>query len=271
MTVFLYETKRKVELTLRESGGSVNWNLPMNTNDFKVFKDVFNNIEFVVRDTDRKPINMMGRSAEITLYDHRTSRSLWVQPLKVVNEARGICRLTITPDVTEDWYLQTYSYSVTVTDADQSYHMLFVDANESQRGFFQLVQGPRFDPQPSYEITAFKPEQAGADDDLHYLMSSALPGALQRGSASGLHTAVAYLNNFSGTLEIQGSVEEGSPTEEEWYVVETRTYDHQSGLDAFNFVANLNWVRFRITNRYAADEFTLDVNKGEITKLVFRN
>ena len=68
MTVFLYDTRRKVELTLRESpSGVVNWNLPMNTNDFRVFKDVYNSIEFVVRNTDRKPINMMGRSAEINL------------------------------------------------------------------------------------------------------------------------------------------------------------------------------------------------------------
>jgi hypothetical protein len=80
------------------------------------------------------------------------------------------------------------------------------------------------------------------------------------------------LDNFSGTLLVQGSVEEGTPTDQEWFEVETRTYDHQTGLDNFNFEANLNWVRFRIHNRYfEPNGDVLDKDKGKITKLVFRN
>lgn len=271
MTVFIYEIKRKVHLTLRETGETMNWNLPMNNNDFRVFKDAHNTIEFVVRNTDRKPINMADRKARITFYDQRTNKGLWEKDLRVINEAKGICQLNITPDITADWFLQTYSYSVMVTNSDGTGHMLYVDQHEGQRGFFELAQGPSFDPHPSTDVTTFTPVLEGLNDETHYLFSSALPGSLQRNNTSGLHTCVAYLDNFSGTLVVQGSVEEGSPTEQEWYEVLTRTYDHHTGLDNFNFEANLNWVRFRVQNRYTVDDQVLDVNEGKVQKLVFRN
>jgi hypothetical protein len=153
MTVFIYDIKRLVQLVLRESGGSTNWNLPMNSNDFRVFKDVQNAIEFVVRNTDRKPINMMGRTAAINFYDQRTNKLMWSSALQVINDAKGICKLVIQPDVTSDWNLGSYSYSVTVTNVDGSVHMLYTDQDESQRGFFELRQGPIFDPRPSTVIT----------------------------------------------------------------------------------------------------------------------
>lgn len=274
MTVFIYEIKRKVELTLRETAGLVNWNLPMNTNDFRVFKDVTNAIEFVVRNTDRKPINMMGRTAQITLFDQRTSEMLWQGPLRVINEAKGICKLMISSDVTADWFLQTYSYSVTVTNSDGSTHMLYVDQHEGQRGYFELCQGPCFDPQPSVEIPGDKLHLVQEEVDqqqVSYQFTSALPGTMQRNNFSGLHTTVAFFENFTGELLVQGSVEEGVPTEGEWFEIETRKYDHKSGPDNFNILANLQWVRFRLHDHYSDVDVVLDKDKGKLTKLVFRN
>lgn len=274
MTVFLYEVKRKVELTLREFGGTVNWNLPMNTNDFRVFKDVYNSIEFVVRNTDRKPINLMGRSAEINFYDQRTSKLLHNTKLKVINEAKGICKLEIAPDVTADWFLQTYSYSVVVTNADGTRHMLYVDQNESQRGFFELAQGPKFDPLPSYEVTYGQLTETNElvnNVQTTFRHSTAFPGSLQRNNTSGLHTVVAYLKNYSGTLKIQASVEDGVPVESDWYDLKVLEFDKKTGLETISFEANLMWVRFWLHNESDDLDEVLESNKGEITKLVFRN
>lgn len=273
MTVFLYDVKRKVELTLRETGGTVNWNLPMNRNDFRVFKDVFNSIEFVVRNTDRKPINMMGRFATINLYDHRTDKLLFSKDLKITNEAKGICKLEISPDVTADWFLQTYSYSVEVKNADGTRHMLYVDQNEGQRGFFELAQGPRFDAADSIEI-AWKQltlTERGLNGSPHsYRVSDALPGSMQRNNTTGLHTAMFDLKNYTGQITIQGSTEIGTPADSDWYDIEVLDFHKETGKKYTNFVANLNWVRFWIN--YEGDNLeVLPADEGEITKLVFRN
>jgi len=255
----------------------------MDSNDFRIFKDVTNTLEFVVRDTDRKPINMMGRTAQITMYDQRNNEMMWQAPLKVINDTKGLCQLNITPDVTSDWYLATYSYSVTVQNLDGSVHMLYVDQHEGQQGFFELCQGPSFEPSDSQTLTSsdlpalqggsWTFVQEGTDDDLHYLYSSALPGSMKRHNFSGLHTVAVFFENFSGTLLVQGSVEEGTPTDGDWYEIETRHYDHKTGSDHFNILANLQWVRFRLWNRYFDDGsgMILDTNKGRLVKLVYRN
>lgn len=279
MTVFLIDKKRKVELTLRETGGTVNWNLPMNTNDFRVFKDVQNTIEFVVRDTDRKPVNMMGRTAEIILYDHRLDKELWRGNLRVINEAKGICKINIEADVTADWFLQTYSYQVAVTNTDGSLHLLYVDANETQRGFFELMQGPQFLPKISQTVlyenlhtVAIEPD----DGRVAYRVTSAIPGSLQTGNHSGAHTLAAYLENFTGRLVIEGSVEEGTPGDRDWYDIEiqSHTFDHETSTQGYTFDANLMWWRVKIFNDNDQDPYgepPLAEDLGKVAKLVFRN
>jgi hypothetical protein len=278
MTVFLIDKKRKIELTLREfPHGVVNWNLPMNTNDFRVFKDVQNTIEFVVRNTDRKPVNMMGRSAKINIYDHRTNKLMWTKDLKIVNEAKGICKLNIEPDIMADWLLQTYSYSVTVTNTDGSTHMLYVDANECQRGFLELLQGPVFDPRPSqtvlYEdLHTFAEEEDGGETSFRF--SSALPGSMQTGNTAGLHTVVLHNDNFTGKLTVQGSVEPGTPGLWDWFDIETHEFDHNTGIHAYSIEANLMWVRFWVYNAYEQledDELVLPADQGKITRITFRS
>lgn len=277
MTVFLIDKKRKVELTLRETGGSINWNLPMNTNDFRVFKDVQNTIEFVVRDTDRKPINMMGREVHINFYDQRLDRKLWTSKMQVINESRGICKLNIEPDVFADWLLQTYCYQVTVTNVDRSVHMLYVDANETQRGFFELLQGPRFEPYASVtinyaDLTPITTEPV--EGRIAYRITSAIPASMQTGNTGGVHTIAAYLNNFTGKILIQGSTENGTPGSWDWFDIETHTFDHESGLRGYTVVANLNWIRVRVYNDNDQDpngSDPLPQDVGEVTKLVFKN
>lgn len=278
MTVFLYDTKRRVELTLREfPSGVTTWNLPMNSNDFRLFKDVQNDVEFVIRNADRKPINMMGRTAKINLFDQKTNQLLHQQELKVINEAKGICKLVLLPDVTSDWYLQVYSYSVQVTNVDGSTHMLYMNTYESQTGFFELAQGPIFDPQPSVEIPYEALSQTSEEIDgvdTSILVTSALQGSLQRNNTSGVHTLVAFLDNFSGKIRIQGSLEPSVPTEWNWFDIEVKEYDHETSTVSFTFEANLMWARVWIYNRFDQPEslpFVLPADEGKITKLVFRN
>lgn len=288
MTVFLIDKKRKIELTLRETGGTVNWNLPMNTNDFRVFKDVQNTIEFVVRDTDRKPVNMMDRTAVLNLYDHRLDKLLATKNLKVINEARGICKVNLEPDLFADWFLQTYSYQVIVTNADGSIHMLYVDANESQRGFFELLQGPSFEPRKSTTVKYedLMPVMVEPNSTrVLFRTSSSIPGSMQTGNVSGVHTVAAYLDNFTGKIVIQGAIEKGVPGDWNWFDLASETFDHASGINGITGVnprdihnpcieANLMWWRACVYNdndQNIDGMNTLPKDLGKVTKLVFRN
>lgn len=273
MTVFLYDIQRRLDLTLRDSGGTVNWNLPMDTTDFRLHKDVKNSIEFVIRNTDRKPVSMIGRTARITLYDHRTDQVLLISDLKVINESKGIVRFIATPDQMDQLSLGTYSYTVTVKDLDGSIRSLYVDQNESVRGFVDVVNGPSPSPRPSIEVNfnQFTPITQGEPQQTHYV-TSALPGSIKSGNTSGQHTLAVYLSEFTGKMWVQGSLEEGTPTINDWFDIEidgssVQEFRSDTGIRAFMFEANLEWVRIKVL----PDTATHSADDNLFTKIVFRN
>ena len=273
MTVFLYDVKRRLDMTLRDSGGSINWNLPMDTTDFKLHKDVKNSIEFVVRNTDRKPVSMVGRTAKITLFDHRTDQIILTSDLKVVNDLKGIVQFNVTPDQMDILSLGTYSYTVMVTDLDGSVRSLYVDQNESVRGFVEVKDGPNPSPRPSIEIdfSTMTPITEGEPEQTHYI-TSALQGSVKTGNTSGQHTVAVYLSEFTGKLWIQGSLEEGVPDLSDWFDIDidgvtVQQFRNESGIRTFMFEANLEWVRIKVL----PDTTVSPGNENQIKKIIFRN
>lgn len=265
MTVFVYEIKRRIHLTLREYGVTTNWNLPMASADFKLYKDVQNNIEFVVRNTDRKPISLLNRKAVVTLTDYHTRTILDQKQLIAVDEAKGIVRLTLEAYELEMWNLGFHVYHIYIEEADGSQNILYVDQNENARGYFELKQGHYPGPQPSYEIPAdeFLALEDGIPAVTHYV-SSAMPGSMQSHNSTGLHTLAVYTEDFKGTVWIQGTSEVGSSQEaDDWFAIDERYLDNVSGITVFNFEMNLQWVRVKF--QPAAD------NAGEFQKVLFRN
>lgn len=265
MTVFVYEIKRRIHLTLRENGVTTNWNLPMASADFKLYKDVQNNIEFVVRNTDRKPINLLNRTAVVTLTDYHTRKILAQKQLVNVDNAKGIVRLTIEGYEMELWNFGFHAYHIHLVEEDGAEHLLYVDQNENARGYFELKQGYYPGPQPSYEIMAdeFTAVIDGMPPSTQYI-SSAMPGNMQANNNSGLHTLAVYTNEFKGTIWVQGTSEVGSSQEaDDWFAIDERTLDNVSGITTFTFQMNLQWVRVKY--QPAAD------NTGDFQKVLFRN
>jgi hypothetical protein len=278
MTVFLYDIKRRIDMTLRESGGSINWNLPMHNPDFRIFKDVQNKIEFVVRNTDRKPINMLGRSAAINLFDYRTRKLLYTGDLDVLNDAKGLLSMKLSADVTEDWPTGYLAYTITVTNLDGSVQVLYVDQSEEHRGFLELALGPRPEPRPSIEVVDFITNSQPDEFDViqHYQFTYAMPGSLKTGNNEGLHNLAVYTDRFTGKLWVEGSIEEGVPTEQDWFNIpvnelEYQEYNDETGMKAYTFVANLNYVRIKIHNEQVLPFDSSEDDIGKVTKLVFRN
>ena len=266
MTVFVYQIQRRIHLTLRDYGVTINWNLPMASADYKLYKDVRNNIEFVVRNTDRKPINLLGRQLIVTLQDYHTKKILSTKNLIPVNEAKGIMRLSLDGDEMEHWALGFHTYYIYVLNADGTQVLLYVDQDERAQGFFELCQGYNPGPQPSIEIlqSQFYSIIVGDPQQTFYI-SSSMPGNMQVGNTSGLHTLAVYTENFTGSVWIQGSSEIGSSqTADDWFDIEPeQLYVDASGITTYSFQANLQWVRVKY--RVNADNF------GSFQKVVFRN
>lgn len=266
-SVILYKKKRRISLTLEGGYNRLNRNMAMHDHDFKVFKGTQTLIEFIVRDTDRKPINLTGVELVITLINEQNHEVIATVPLEVSDAARGIARFTVNPRLIQDIPLGTYQYTVSYFNEGMP-HLLNMDQYDTVHGFFEVLLGSH-------------PERVGTQmftmDDFHadyyngaysYFLSPNFRGNMIRGSTFGLHTIAFYLDHFKGSIWVEGSIQNDVPSDTDWFPIEladkieTR-FDNCSGICIYNIEANLMWVRVKILQT--------DINPGKLTKVLFRN
>lgn len=240
----------------------------MHNPDFIVFKDSQTDVEFIVRNVDRKPINLAGRNLFATLVNYTSGQTMASVPLQVVDAARGICRLTFQPYMVKDIPLGFHRYVVSFMLDNGNAKILNTDQYEAGYGFFEIKYGR--------ELQGIQPQTAkwnqfyAVNQNLYdtYWISPNFKGNLRNGSLDGLHTFAWYMDNFSGSIWAEGSIVEETPTESDWFpimieeLVETK-FARKTGIIPHNVEMNLQWARFKV-------KFD-DTNTGTFNKILFRN
>jgi len=266
-SVILYEQKRRIWLTL-DGGAFINRNMAMHNPDFLVFKDSQTEVEFVVRNVDRKPIDLTGRKMFVTLVDYHTAVTLAVVPLEVVDAKRGIARLTFLPYMVKDIKLGFHRYVVSYQLDNGNAKLLNTDQYERVSGFFEIRYGRELQGIQSQhaEFSEFYPDKTNRFDTVW--ITPNFKGNLQNGSLIGLHTFVFSLVHWTGKVTMEGAIVSETPKEIDWFPLlideqRDQTYVDRSGLCAYNLNANLQWIRFK---------FVPDIrNNGEIKKVSLRH
>ena len=257
--------------------GSVGVNSATNKVDFEVSKNVHTEIEFLLKDIDRKAISLANKTLIIYIVDQQ-DRSLKMQKtLQIINAPRGHCRFTVTPSDVMDWEPGYYTYSITILREDQSQILVHQDQNRSQYGYFELQQGPLPSPRSAVEFKADTPNwfqyfREGITtpvEGFHYVnihKSGAYEGAASRDNRNGKHTVALYTTKFKGTFKVQGSLEQSPPTfEQAWFDIQGTEVELKevTGITNVLFAGNYLWVRFI----YVPNEF----NEGNVNKMLFKN
>lgn len=219
-------------------------NYPMNSSAFKLYKNVQNDVDFYVKDIDRKSVSMNGSLPILHISDRLSKVMIYSKQLTEVNATKGQYRLTIPANDLLDFGSGQYSYVIVVQAPNGIQTMLFTDRDRSATGDIELLDGPFPAVVPSLEIdgSAFLP--TGTNE----LTSGSYPGSSMNGDPIGIHTLVAYLNQFQGTIILQGSLtEQISSLDREWFDVgEISVPKRSSKTVAGVFDANLRWVRIKI-------------------------
>lgn len=245
--------------------------------DTKIYKGVTNNIEFVVRNNDRKPINLVGVDLVVQIRAvNNPSNSklppeiLLEKPVSLIDETQGKCKLVLDPDDIEAWATGYYRYTVRMAYPDGHSELLFTDVNKSTWGSFELIEGISSSLVPAVEYAAnrFTPTPIGEED--MYYTTGAIVGDAQAQRASGTHTFAVYTNNWTGRVWVEGSLSNESPYPSEWFPVQWQnglTYIQVNSDDysprLISFTMNLYWIRFC----YKPDAN----NQGQFTKILYKN
>jgi hypothetical protein len=262
----LFQFKEYVQLWFT-NGNAPNINGPMIQYDTKVYKGATNNIDFVVRNNDRKPVNLVGYQIDalIQRVESVTTVSgngysplaelLLIQPVQTLQDTAGTCRLTLTDLEIGHWLGGYYRYTIRLTDVTGAQTFLYTDINRSTYGNFELIEGMSTSLVPAINVPAyqFTPETIDDLTNQYVFASGALAGDAQSERSNGMHTIVAYTGNgYAGKLWIQVSLTLSPPTAVDWsnipigngtdYFQYIPPYNSPT-IKAFNFTGNYYWVR----------------------------
>jgi hypothetical protein len=298
-TVFLYQFKEYIQLVKADTN-SPNINYPMIQYDIKVYKGVTNTIDFVIRNMDRKPINLVDYqiSAIIQTVDeanYGTQEIILTKDVIIVDEQLGKARLILEPEDIEMWNTGGYQYSIQCIDGQGNQTYFYTDINKSAVGQFTLYEGMQRSLQPALELIAndinvdeindIVTEQQLRRDRSHCAghftptpigdygiiwTTGSLEGDSQSQRANGTHTIAVYTHNFTGKFWIQASLTNEAPQPSDWFNVPIGAtgndwwdFTPDERIRQFTFFGNYYWVRFQ----YQEDP----VNIGKFKKILYKN
>ena len=238
-------------------------NPPMNNKIIKIYKGVDSVLNFYVKDKDRKPVILTSGVLTAYLVNHTTSNLLFSRTIEHIDETLGQGKLKILNKDLVGVETGFYEMSITFKNVYGEVVSLFSDQGDNVKTTIEVKDGPIPKLVSSSSITFSNP---GGTTGKNY--GSAINIRSISPDTKGLHTFVAYLNNYSGKLYAEGSIEETAVSSGFFpitigSVTAYKEYTNISILDPFNFSANLNWIKF-------AHEPS-STNTGTVDKILYRS
>lgn len=251
----LFTIKQRVILTLNNGGGST-YNMPYNSfnSDFVLYKATDSNLEFLVKDLDRKPIASQGKAYKIAIIRFDTSELAYRGDGHVVDPYRGLVVFEIAPEITADWDDGYYRYAVTMVNEDGREFPLFVDQDHSAVGFLELRSNnipkpaPTITVLPEDYIKLYTSDQQNPTTE--YYQSESYPGPGTYSAYKRNVSIAIYATNFIGTARIEATLDEDpDQSDANWFRVDLDgtdtdlSYDNFSGIDVYSIQGNYTWFR----------------------------
>lgn len=266
----LFKFPEYVQLWLTNNGVP-NINAPMIQYNTKIYKGATNTIDFVVRNNDRKPVNLVGYQIDALIQRVEQPEILLDKPVRATDETAGKAQLILYDNEIGNWLAGFYRYAIRLTDVTGRQTYLYTDVNRNTFSTFELIEGMAVSLAPSIVLPSskFTPYPYGEYDSTW--TTGALEGDAQANRANGMHTVVAYTTNFLGDFWIQASLKTSTPTEVDWFDIalsSSSNYfsyikENSPKIKVFNFTGNYYWIRMFYRSN--------PINKGTFDKILYKN
>ena len=240
-------------------------NYPMeNNSQIKLYKNSAQTLLLEVRSLSRKFLTVTDRDFYLNIIDVNQGCLAFRRIAAVVDPNLGRLSFSFDASDLDNLYSGIYSYSVSTIDQTGNETFLFLDQSGGASSSIEIIDKamPAF--VPSTIATVF---QNRIDMMSNYWTSSTYPGAGQSNFSEGLHTIAVYCTDFTGKFVVQGSLA-ANPTDTDWFNVVITNYDYFyftnfTGIESFNFIGPLLWVRFV----YYPDPIN---NTGSLDQVLYR-
>jgi len=239
----------------------------------KLYKGVDNIVRFTFKNSDQKPVNIDGWNATFHIISDEEGSIVVSKPATVIGAPiDGVVTVTVTELDLIDLKHLYYNYSLSVIDPLTGIEqVVYADDNYNVRGQLQLLSGHYPDFKPSIDVTL------PTDSNTNVTTSTVTADTPTR-QQSAHHTAQYYFDDFSGTLEVQATLDSLPPNGNtsanislSWTTVSSTTYVNQIDNDYENFDGVYTAVRFVITpDPLPVPQPIPPVSHGSVTKILYR-
>lgn len=226
----------------------------------KLYKGIDNVIQFIFKNAEQKTVNITGWDVKFNMISDEEGSIVYSTPVTVIDANTGVVTATLGELDLIDLNNIHYNYSLSITDQTTGQEqVVYTDDNYSARGEIELLDGhyPKF--KPSINVTL--PTSSNSS-----IITSSVASDTPARQQSGHHTAQFYFDNFSGTIDVQATLDPVPPngwtsanTSVSWATVIALPYQDQIANDY------INW-----DGVYSAVRFVIYPVSGAVTKILYR-
>jgi len=212
-TRYLYNNETVINL--HDGSSSRVWNGNMYDRQLKIYKGISNPLRFVIKNQDNKPVNILNKTITFILMDKENHMSLLERDGIVIDGSKGISEVKILDTDLLNINAKYYNYAVKVIDAEGDESLLYNDLAFNINGSVEILDHvyPTFVESQSSFISAFTTDSEILPDTTTHTRHV----STYFDSSSSLHTVQLYFTNFTGIVNIQGTMAQISPlAEEDW-------------------------------------------------------
>ena len=270
--VYLYVNKLDVFTTPTDTWSTERYRRVYNRN-LKIFRGVDNRIDIQVRNSDQKASNIAGSTLVFNLVSQNTKDLVLQKDFTGMDLATGKVTIIVTADELLDLDIGFYNYSIvkevrsTVDSTDyvvNSKMPLYMDSQYATVGTLEITGDVYGGVANSLVVDTFNytnPFTQGATEPFPFYTSAIIDAAPNTSPAYPIHTFQFYSTNYTGTVEIQASLESQGATPRDTKFSTVATVD-LANEKYKNVTGKYNW--FRIKHIPATN------NTGTVDKILYR-
>ena len=223
-------------------------------------RGVNNPITFTFKNEDQKAQNISSKTYEFNIVDTESKKSVITKTLTILDDGStvsttGDASCTITEGDLLPLDAKFYNFAVREVKSDGSNEVTYSDTGYAAAGTIELLDGAYPEFVDSTSISSFT---LSGDT----FTSSAISGKPGINNNQALHTIAIYPKNFSGTVTVQGTMVDTSPTDNDYFTITTSSLSSASSVSTLNFTGVFQNVRFKATRSSGTT--------GRIDKILYR-
>ncbi len=204
----------------------------------KVFRHTDQQLDFLIKNIDRKPVLLnRGDIVSLLIFDS-TNREIHRQELETMNFDKGHMAVMLSRHDTGKFPLgNNYSWCLLLeNEADCIKRILYSDRDYGGHSPMRVLEGPKPD----------RPNVITIDTSrLTNGLTGALAGAAQTINTSGVHTILLKMEEYTGLVRMEATLDVDIPRHaDEWTQVFEEDFSIVTEERLFNIVGNYQWVRF---------------------------